>query len=134
MRCCSFVVVHCDLYTNHIHWTVSQQFPHFAFQGSISQKNRKLLRPKANVKIKTCWIVAQFLAPKPVQVALLTDSFIVLFQNYWNFNLNCKHGKHKTAFGTWKVTGTFKKQALEIIMWTNIALKQNAHHLCDKLP
>ena len=40
---------------------------------------------KVNFKIKTCWIVAQFLAHKPVK-------------NYWNFVRKCKHGKHKTAF------------------------------------
>ena len=33
------------------------------------------------------------------------------FQNYSNFYIECKLGKHKTAFWAWKVTRTFKKQA-----------------------
>ena len=33
------------------------------------------------------------------------------FQNYSNFYIECKLGKHKTAFRAWKVTRTFKKQA-----------------------
>ena len=37
--------------------------------------------PKANFKMKTCWIVAQFLAHKQVNFASLIDSFIVLFSN-----------------------------------------------------
>ena len=35
--------------------------------------------PKANFKIKPCWIVLQFLAHKPIKIASFTDSFIVLF-------------------------------------------------------
>ena len=35
--------------------------------------------PKANFKNKTCLIVAQGLAHKPVNFVSLTDSFIVLF-------------------------------------------------------
>ena len=33
------------------------------------------------------------------------------FQNYWNFDLECKQGKYKTAYWAWKVTRTFEKQA-----------------------
>ena len=33
------------------------------------------------------------------------------FQNYWNFDLECKHGLHKTAFRARKVIGTFEKWA-----------------------
>jgi len=56
----------------------------------------------------------QFLAHKPVQIASITDSFIVLlyFQNYWNFDLEGNDAKHKTAFRDRKVTGTFEKQVL----------------------
>ena len=32
------------------------------------------------------------------------------FQNYWNFDLECKHTKHKTAFRARKVIGTFEKR------------------------
>ena len=35
--------------------------------------------PKANFKIKTCWMVAQFLAHKPVNLASLTVSYIASF-------------------------------------------------------
>ena len=33
------------------------------------------------------------------------------FQNYWNFDLEWKHGKRKTAFRARKVTGTFEELA-----------------------
>lgn len=46
---------------------------------------------------------------KPVNFASLTDSSIVLFQNYLNFDLECKR---KTVFWAQEVTGTFKKRAL----------------------
>ena len=42
---------------------------------------------------------------------MLTDSFILSFSNYWNFDLECKCGKQKVAFWAWKVTRTFEKQA-----------------------
>ena len=60
---------------------------------------------KANFKIKTSWIVAQFLAHKPVNVALLSDSFSYHFQNYWNFDLACKRGKHKQLFEPQQLPG-----------------------------
>ena len=57
--------------------------------GPVSPKAGKhFLSRKANFQIKTCWIVAQFLAHKPVNFASLTDSFIVSFANYWSFNAN----------------------------------------------
>ena len=43
-------------------------------------KGRKIFSGlKANLKIKTCWIVSQFIAHKPISFALLTDSFIMSF-------------------------------------------------------
>ena len=36
---------------------------------------------------------------------------ITYFKNYWNFDLERKHNKDKTAFRARKVTGTFGKQA-----------------------
>ena len=57
-------------------------------------------------KIKTCWIVAQFLGHKPVDFASLTDSFIVSLSKLLNFDLEFKHGKHKKAFaGPEKLSG-----------------------------
>ena len=58
-------------------------------EGPVSPKVRKLfLSRKANFQIKTCWIVAQFQAHKPVNFAWLTDSFIVSFANYWSLSVN----------------------------------------------
>ena len=45
---------------------------------------------KANSEIKTSWIVAKFLAHKPVNFPSLTDNFIVLLKLlkiYWNVDL-----------------------------------------------
>ena len=61
---------------------------------------------------QTSWLVTKFLAHKPVNFASFTDNISLdHFQNYWNFDLECKHGKHKTASGAWKVIGTFEKWA-----------------------
>ena len=43
------------------------------------RKARKLFASEGKFKIQTCWIVAPFLANKPVNFASLTDSFISLF-------------------------------------------------------
>ena len=45
------------------------------YQGPVSRNARKLFGPE----VKTCWIVAQFVAHKLVNFSLLTDSFIVFF-------------------------------------------------------
>ena len=48
--------------------------------GPVSRKAQKHFGPKANFRIKTCWIVAQFLAKKPDSLLQsLTDSFTVPF-------------------------------------------------------
>ena len=46
--------------------------------GAFLKRPRNFLGSKANIKITTCWIVAQFQAHKKVNFASLTDSFIVL--------------------------------------------------------
>ena len=65
-------------------------------------------------KTPESWIVAQFLAHKPVNFASLIDSFIVLHCIFSEllklFNLECKHGKHKTAFRTRRVSGPLEKR------------------------
>ena len=48
-------------------------------QRPVSRKTWKLFGLRANFKIKTCWIVPQFLAHKPIKIASFADSFIVLF-------------------------------------------------------
>ena len=46
--------------------------------GPVSRKAQKHFGPKANFRIKICWIVAQFLAQKPDSLLQsLTDSFTV---------------------------------------------------------
>ena len=47
--------------------------------GPFLEKPGNFSGPNANFKIKTCWIVAQFVAHKPIRIASFTDSFIVLF-------------------------------------------------------
>ena len=72
--------------------------------GAFLQKPGTFSVPKANFK-KNQKIVPQFLTHKPVNLASLTDGFVL------NFDLGCKRGKHKAAFRARKVNGTFKKQA-----------------------
>ena len=76
-------------------------------RGPFLARPSNVLGPKEIFKIKTCWIVAQCLAHKPS----LIDRFIALFSNYWNFDLESKHNKQKTAFRARTVTGTFEKRA-----------------------
>ena len=64
--------------------------------------------PKTNFKIQTCWIGSTVANPKNHSILLL--QLIVslhYFQNYRNFDLECKHSKHKTASRTRKVIATF---------------------------
>ena len=71
-------------------------------QGPVSRKVQKLFGPKANFRIKTGWIVAQFLAQKPDSLLQsLTDSFNCII-----FKIE---GKHETAFPARKVIGTFER-------------------------
>ena len=74
-----------------------------------------------------CWIVAQFLAHKPVK-------------NYWNFVRKCKHGKHKTAFRARNLTWTFEKRAPGLLQkdllkegdaWRNFFFKHYYCHACQ---
>ena len=51
-------------------------------RGPFLERHGNFLGPKANFIIKTCWILAQFLALKPVQIVSITDSSIVLFSKF----------------------------------------------------
>ena len=51
------------------------------------------------------------LAHRPVNFASLTDISFHHFQNYRNFDLECKPGHHNSAFRARKVTGTFEKRS-----------------------
>ena len=67
---------------------------------------------KANVDIKTCRMVAQFLAHKPVNSALLTDSFILSFSKLlklWSW-MQTRQTQIQLS-GPRKVTGTSEKRA-----------------------
>ena len=48
-------------------------------RGPFLERKGNFLGPRANFKIKTCWIVAQFLTYKPVNFSSLSDNFIVWF-------------------------------------------------------
>ena len=50
-------------------------------------------------------------------LASLTDSFIVTFQNHANFDPECKHGKHKTAFRARKVMGLLRHGPIGGNVW-----------------
>ena len=54
-------------------------FKIFLALGTFLERPGNISGPRENFKIKTCSIVAQFSAHKPVKFALLTDSFIVSF-------------------------------------------------------
>ena len=53
------------------------------FRGQFLQRAENFSVPKANFKIQTCLIVAQFLAHKLVNFASLTDSFDVLVSKFF---------------------------------------------------
>lgn len=44
------------------------------------------------------------------------------FQNFWNFDLKCKHGERKTGLRAWKVIETFKKRAPGLEMWPEVLI------------
>ena len=77
------------------------------------------LSPSAYFKIKTCSIVAQFLAHKPVNFASLTDSFIVSFSNYWNLNANAANINQLS--GPEKFPGISRKRAQAPVTYTFLA-------------
>ena len=73
--------------------------------GARFSKDPETFRgPKANFKIKTCWIEVQFLAHKAVSFASLTDSFIVSLSKLLKLWSWMKTQQHKIAFPAWKVT------------------------------
>ena len=55
----------------------------------------------------------QFLAHKLVNFASIVnwEFHCIIFKNYWNFDLECKQGNHKTAFQAQNITGAIEKQA-----------------------
>ena len=62
------------------HWIWFSVLLYFRVWGArVSKVPITFWALKAKFEIKACWIVAQFLAHKPVNFASLTDSFIVSF-------------------------------------------------------
>ena len=62
----------------------------FGYESGVrfSKGSGNFLGPKANFEIKTSWIVAKFLAHKPDDFGLLTDSFLLPFLkllNLWSW-------------------------------------------------
>ena len=65
---------------------------------------------RANFKIRSCWIAAQFLARKPVNFLCLLIVSIYHLQ-LWSW---MQTRQHKTAFQFRKVAGTFEKRTLDL--------------------
>ena len=87
---------------------------HFHNWGLFLKRPGNFLGQKANFEIKVCWIVLQFLAYKPVNFALLGDSFIVsLFFKIFEtliLNGNMANIHVKQLFGPETSLRPFKKQ------------------------
>ena len=86
--------------------------------GPFLERPDNFSGPKVNFEIKTSWIVTKFLAHKPVNSASFLTISLYYFQNYWKFDLECKHGKHKTAFGPEKLSGLSRNRPLFPCMFT----------------
>ena len=65
--------------------------------------------PKANFKVNTCWMVAQFLAQKPVNFASLTDSLI--WFSKLMFETLILNANTKRLSGAEELSEQFEKQA-----------------------
>ena len=65
------------LVPGHQVWTLDSPFEFYQFRGLFLEWPSNFSSLKANFEIKTFWIVAQCLAHKSVNLASLTDNFIV---------------------------------------------------------
>ena len=98
----------------------------------LSRKARNFSGPKANFKIKICWIVAQF-GHKPVNFASLTDSFVLTFSNYWTLILNVNAANRKQLSGpekkllglSWNRPLRWRSSAQSTGPWTSTHWEQN---------
>ena len=100
--------------TNRLMGMFSWMGLHFHNWGLFLKRPGNFLGQKANFEIKVCWIVLQFLAYKPVNFALLGDSFIVsLFFKIFEtliLNGNMANIHVKQLFGPETSLRPFKKQ------------------------
>ena len=75
--------------TNRLMGMCSWMGLHFHNWGLFLKRPGNFLGQKANFEIKVCWTVFQFLAYKPVNFALLVDSFIcIIFKIFETLILN----------------------------------------------
>ena len=97
---------------------------------SFLERPDNFLGLKANFEIKVSWTVAKFLAHKPVNLLRWLINSLCHCQNYWNFDIECNHGKHKTSFRARNVLETFEKRGprshfisrLSMIVRVNVVL------------
>ena len=119
VRCTS--CIHKNAYSRKVArklWSKSINISHYTTEsekqtedtlGPFLEKPGNFSGAKANFEIKTCWIVAQFLAQKLVDFASLTDSHCIIFKISETLILNANTAnKHKTAFRARKVIGTLE--------------------------
>ena len=81
-------------------------------RGPFHESTENFLGPKENFEIKNSWIVAQFLANKPVNFASLTDSLIVSLSKLLKLWYWMQIRQTRNSFpGLKSYRGTFEKQA-----------------------
>ena len=78
-------------------------------KGMLKKKKKKW---KKNSEQKYRVLVWVFLKTFRACISAHFSKAPVTFQNYWNFDLECKHGKHKTAFGSEKLSGLSSRGGL----------------------
>ena len=74
--------------------------------GPFLERPGNFSGPKANVWNQNQLNTSTVPSSQTSRFCSLTDILI-----HYNFDLECKPGRHKTAFGARKVTGTFEKRA-----------------------
>ena len=101
-------------------------------RGPFLERPGNFSGPKANFKIKTCWIVPQFLAHEPIKIASFTDSFIVLFSKLLKLWSWMQTQQTQNSFRAPKVIGTFEKQWQGPCVRIVFVLGQSSPLLCTR--
>ena len=81
-------------------------------RGPFLERPGNLSGPKANFKIKTCGILAQFLAHKPDQITSITDVSLFYFQTFETLILNANTTNTKQLSGPEKIPGLSRNRPL----------------------